>query len=1090
MNTAKILLICFILLSFAYFVNADDEYKPYLHKASVPEHPKIELYGQYKTNLFPGAATYSYGIEVPKGTNGLTPSLSVSYNSQTVKQRPGVLGTGWLLTQNYIYRDVNATLNDTSDDIYKLVLNNVQYELVYVSGSYHTKIESYMKIENLSTTSNTYYTYWLVTLKDGTTYRLGYNLDSELTSNTGYNYALKWSLDLIEDTHSNKIYYSYLEDPFSSDLGAVYLNEISYNNYEERKVKFIYESSLRQDYRLVYEQGNKLLESRKLQDLNIYAHDNLVRRYNFNYINLNTENSLSSLSEIRLYGSDNVSILHNLSFEYFPDIAGYTKHNSTYIPEELFSYTPTRPDYGVRLVDFNNDGLIDIIKARGAAGQNKSFVNNRLNNWTSVSSFISPVYISVIYNSIETDNGARFADINNDGFVDILYGKETGSNKKAYLNNGSGWSESATWATPVYFVNDRHVSQSVNLVDFNGDGRIDILHANNGITEAHLNTGSGWLNVSSSWQSPVDFISGDNDYAVRIVDLNGDNLPDITLGNWVASLKKAWLNNGSGWSNYTNYAPPVYFITDSATDNGARFTDVNGDGLPDLIVDFLNESNSSKAAYINTGDGWALSSKWQSTTPFTKNGYNIGRRLGDVNGDGFADIVVAQGNSTTSELYTYIKNSSNSYLLKRITNEYGGAIEIDYNSSTYYNNSANGTSTLGFNMRVVDKYNRNNSLNGDFNSFGTYAYSYFGGKYDYKEQEFRGFNIVNETKPDRSYTIHYFHQDDALKGKEYKTEIYDSSGNIFSRSSNGYSFTNRGYYEIFLDSSSQELYDGSSVPEISNVTYGYDSYGNVVYKDNKGDINKNNDEKYEIYEYYYNIDDYILDKVSKYSSYDYDNSTLAKQTRYYYDNGELTKGDLTKVIEWNEGGSDSFTSFDYDSYGNVVKKTNSLGRWTKYLYGLRDTSFTYVDRITNALGHRTDYYYNLGTGNLLWEEKENIRKTYTYDVFGRIKKEILPYDNSDMPTKEYTYTFDGLAPEIIKVSLKEHNGKTVDTYYFYDGFANLVQLKTEIEDDDSVVKNIFYDAQGRVEEEQNPYIENFSPSLSTPDSNVNKTYYT
>jgi len=80
------------------------------------------------------------------------------------------------------------------------------------------------------------------------------------------------------------------------------------------------------------------------------------------------------------------------------------------------------------------------------------------------------------------------------------------------------------------------------------------------------------------------------------------------------------------------------------------------------------------------------------------------------------------------------------------------------------------------------------------------------------------------------------------------------------------------------------------------------------------------------------------------------------------------------------------------------------------------------------------------TEEILWEEKENIRKSYAYDEFGRITKEVLPYDNSDMPTKEYTYNFTGTAPEVIKVSLREHGVDTVDTYYYYDDFANLVQL--------------------------------------------------
>ena len=78
-KTSFLLLFVFLLvISVSY---AADTYKPYIHKANLPEHPKIILYGQYRTSLFPGAATYSYGIEVPRGTNGLQPLVFASYNS-------------------------------------------------------------------------------------------------------------------------------------------------------------------------------------------------------------------------------------------------------------------------------------------------------------------------------------------------------------------------------------------------------------------------------------------------------------------------------------------------------------------------------------------------------------------------------------------------------------------------------------------------------------------------------------------------------------------------------------------------------------------------------------------------------------------------------------------------------------------------------------------------------------------------------------------------------------------------------------------------------------------------------------------------
>ena len=1089
----KTIMVCFLLILLIKFsIAADDEYKPYLHKAAVPEHPKLELYSQYKTNLFPGTATYTYNIEVPKGTNGLTPELSVYYNSQTVKQRPGILGAGWLLTQNLVYRDANSTLNDTSDDIYKLVLNNVPYELVHSNNSFHAKMDSYMKIENLSGGTNLYGSYWSVTLKDGTNYRFGYNADSELTSNSGYDYVLKWSLDQIEDTHNNKIYYSYLEDPFNEDLGTAYLNEISYNNEQKRKINFSYENSSRPDNRLVYEQGNKLNENRRLENISVYANSNLVRKYSFEYAALNSAGSLSSISSIKQYGSDASSLLHQISFEYYNDSQGYTRYNDSFIPERPFA-DYNHNDAGVRLLDFNNDGFIDIIKGRWAESAKEAFVNNKLGNWTTTTNFIPPMYISVRPGETEVDNGVRFADINNDGLVDILHGVSNASLKKAYLNNGTGWNESSVWKPPIYIV-ENYMDDGVRLVDFNGDGRVDILQADDDGRKSWLNNGSGWTDVSSAWQSPAYFIGGHKDIGSRIIDLNGDGLPDVIQGsNLGSSIKKAWLNNGSGWSNYSNYAPPVYFTTSSRADNGVRFADINGDGLSDLLEDFNDTSGESKGVWLNNGDGWTAAGN-ESFAPeyFTENGHNLGRRLADVNGDGFADFIVAYRNDTGDELYTYIKNATSSYLLKRVINEYGGIIEIDYSSSTKYNHTVENKSQLGFNIWVVGNVSQNNSLSGELNSIGNYSYSYARGLYDYNLSAFRGFGFVNETKKEGSI-VHYFHQSDALKGKEYKTETYNLSGLLHSVEENNYNYTFDSYYEVFLTDSSSYLYDGSSNPEITNVSYEYDNYSNVISKISYGDVSVSGDEKYEYYSYVYNKDDWIIDKVSKYKLYSDDNSSLVKKTEYAYDGLGYgispLKGDLTKVKEWNSDGDDVITKFKYDSYGNLIKKTDALGYSTKYIYGLRDTTFTYPDRITNALGHRTDYSYELGTGNLLWEEKNNIKKQYVYDVNGRILKEILPYDSVSLPTKEYTYTFDSVAPEIIKVSLRDSGGSTADTYYYYDGFANLVQLKISIEDDKAVVKNIFYDGLGRVSSEQNPYKETFSSSLSTPNSTINKTYY-
>ena len=334
-------------------------------------------------------------------------------------------------------------------------------------------------------------------------------------------------------------------------------------------------------------------------------------------------------------------------------------------------------DLGLRLIDLNNDGYVDVIKGRQSNQVKKAWINNKtaLNE---TSEFVLPEYF--VYNQPATvDSGLRIADLNNDGLVDLIQGR--GGVKRAWLNNGSGWKEDTlTWAPPIEFlsfVDPVYVDKGAQLVDFNGDGKVDLLQATDlGLVRtAYINTGSGWKNASP-WESPTYFTTGDgSDHGTRLVDLNGDGLIDIIQGyDFTAEgeTKAAWLNNGSGWVNSTNWIPPDVFTTTSIPDRGVRFVDLNGDGLVDIVFDYKNGSASEREAFINTGNGWSNSTSWLTPEPFTKNGKNIGRRIGDIDGDGFADILVSTVEGSTRVNRTVIRNSTIPYLLKNITNEFGG----------------------------------------------------------------------------------------------------------------------------------------------------------------------------------------------------------------------------------------------------------------------------------------------------------------------------------------------------------------------------------------------------------------------------------
>ncbi len=134
-----------------------------------------------------------------------------------------------------------------------------------------------------------------------------------------------------------------------------------------------------------------------------------------------------------------------------------------------------------------------------------------------------------------------------------------------------------------------------------------------------------------------------------IADLNGDGAPDIVVGV-DGSPPVVYLNNGT--SNPFQNVPGIFVSPPpgpSGPDLGwgaVTVTDVNADGHPDLaIVGF----NSPNLVYLNNG----------SADPFNgATGIPIGSQdtaymiaVGDVNGDGFVDMAVANTNHIPSRLY-------------------------------------------------------------------------------------------------------------------------------------------------------------------------------------------------------------------------------------------------------------------------------------------------------------------------------------------------------------------------------------------------------------------------------------------------------
>ena len=624
----------------------------------------------FNTNLFTGANTYSIPIRVPPGTSGLQPNLKLSYNSLATGSYGGQTGGGWQLTQNYVQRDIETTTDNISDDSFDLVLNGANYHLVYNNSDnrYHTKTESYINVtKHTNSPINSLGKYWNVTTPDGTRYRFGYQNASE---NLAFNksYVLTWSLDLIEDVHGNKIYYNYVEDPNLDDYGSVYLENITYNNDKLRLVDFTYDTSNRPDTTSSYSQGSLVQNSRRLKEISAYFDGSLVRKYILNYQGY-PFSGMSLLSSVVQIGEDGVSSLPATSFEYQEDPLSFVDGSMSISNIPMFERdgSGVNQTLGVVLSDVNGDGLVDVFQSyyENASGNYKNiFLNNR-DGWTDVSNNWSRDNIPFFFEKDSfggRDLGVRLLDVNFDGFADILqsYKNSSGNHRLLLLNNrnGTGWNSNSGWDIdnlPEFseLGASGTFDKGVRFLDANGDGLVDILQSYDSTKSLYLNNGSGWYETSNWDVSNIKAFStpegsGSKDMGVRVVDANGDGLPDIveSYDDGSTVSKSFFLNTGGNWTNFSSgfdlSGVPAFVkrISGISYDQGFFFVDLNNDGLVDLLQSFKDGGTVTKKAFINNGRGWEEASMDLSSVPtIVRKGEGLrGIRLVDLDGDGLSDI--------------------------------------------------------------------------------------------------------------------------------------------------------------------------------------------------------------------------------------------------------------------------------------------------------------------------------------------------------------------------------------------------------------------------------------------------------------------
>ena len=294
-------------------------------------------------------------------------------------------------------------------------------------------------------------------------------------------------------------------------------------------------------------------------------------------------------------------------------------------------------------------------------------------DWTSVGDDLSYAYFGT--------SVASAGDVNGDGFDDVIVGapyvdttRQDVGKAYVYLGGPGGLSPGPVWTSVGDDQTRAYLGTSVaSAGDVNGDGFDDIIAGAPAYRWNRTRPGKAFVYLGASGgpsPTPIWTSSGDGQAGVQfgiavasVGDVDGDGYDDIVVGapyfkGVTPSLGKAYVYLGG---------PAGPSSTPSWTSTGdddlwGRFGwsvasggDVNGDGFSDLIVGASVGNNNWGKGYVFLGGATGLSGSpaWTSAGDDQVAGLFGGAlsSAGDLNADGYDDVVVGAPGFHTWNLY-------------------------------------------------------------------------------------------------------------------------------------------------------------------------------------------------------------------------------------------------------------------------------------------------------------------------------------------------------------------------------------------------------------------------------------------------------
>jgi len=986
-------------------ISGDIPYSPAINPNNYEINPNLAV-GKTPGNLVVGgSAGYSIPIEVPAGTNGMQPSISLNYTSSFAD---GIMGIGWNIgglssisrINNTIYNDgksdaVRGTLADKyALDGKRLVIDNGGGTYGYDSSVYRTELEEFSKIVAHGTTGQGP-EYFVVYTKSGLIYEYGNTADSKLK--IGTTCILSWKLNKITDRYNNFIRFSYVA---TDDERPIAMIEYTGNGTIQNpfaQIRFNYKT--RADVTSYVYGGKEFIRDILLDSIEIKNNGQPFKKYGLDYM----RDTYAQLQKVTEYSSQNIALN--------PTVFAWT--NQT----EQFTHTPNYSSTDDELYfvgDFNGDGREDLVTAPirdvySNLDRWKLYLadtNGTLNYWTDGA--LPPLFETFLVN-----------DFNGDGLTDLMMQvKTTGipNQKDYYFYQSTG--TTFTPSTSYYRCYD---NRTLDVVDYNGDGKLEFLY-HNSINNWYLYTYLGVDIYSASIPSfGLKYYAEDDKMTNRLVDFNGDGCTDLLVlsdtgyklyefkgANNILIETASGTNmkstdfllfgdyNGDGavdiikedlytynWSilslingGFQSKALSCFNAFSINTMNNRIYArDVNADGRTDVILVGRGTNTSNNYNRINvalsSGNDFSITEYVSTTTTMMPGDDSVERfyHFGDFNGDGRSQLFYKY--YSTSQLFSFA-NGTPSHLVNTVIDGLGAKSSLSYlpmsnsgvtpftNGEVYIRGSGASfpVCDISSSMQLVSHALYDNGID-ETNSV---TYKYFGAKLHREGKGFLGFSkqlTINDatgiiTESNYTYDETYYYP-------KIQT-VYTRRGNTALTTT-----TNNWASPIVLDATNKRIFPYiSSVTEVDNLTklsvgttveYHPDYNLKSVTKDFGGGHTQKT-------EYLYNDErtaDWLIGRPTTIT----ETSQKGTTTNTYVTTRSYSPTNNSPDIDYNNEGDLTYWRLDrdYDAFGNLWKeKRYSIGlteQTTVYTYWANNVN---VETITDPAGNKTTYDYYPATG--------------------------------------------------------------------------------------------------------------------------------